>query len=264
MLKTITHLKGFAIRAADGNLGTAEDLYFDDESWTVRYLTVDTGGWLGGRRVLISPYSITGMNWEAREVAVSLTKKQVADSPDIDTHQPVSRQHEAAYLGYYGYPMYWGGPYQWGPEYYPIVTPAIVTPEEVTNRAKKELKDSHLRSTRAVSGYDIQAIDGDIGHVSGFVLDDRTWSIRYIEVATRNWFPGKKVLFSPAWIQRVSWISSKVYVALPRATIQSGPEYLDSIPITRDFENKLYSHYGLPPYWVQDAELAPALSLSAL
>lgn len=266
MLKTMSHLKGFAIRATDGDLGTVEEFYFDDESWTVRYLTVETGGWLNGRRVLISPFSITGVDWQAGKVNVSLTQQQVQDSPGIDTHQPVSRQHETAYLGYFGYPEYWGGPYLWGPAYYPMgfTIPAIEPPDEVANRAQKATKDSHLRSTGAVNGYEIQAIDGEIGHVCGFVLDDETWAIRYLEVATRNWWPGKKVLFSPAWIQRVSWMSSKVYVALTREAIQSGPEYVDSVAITREYENKLYFHYGRPPYWRKDAALASTLSLTSV
>jgi uncharacterized protein YrrD len=59
MLKNSGILKGFAIHATDGELGAVSDLYFDDDSWTIRYLTVDTGGWLGGRRVLISPISVS-------------------------------------------------------------------------------------------------------------------------------------------------------------------------------------------------------------
>jgi hypothetical protein len=264
MLKTITHLKGFSIRATDGDLGSVEQLYFDDQSWTVRYLTVATGGWLEGRRVLISPFSITKVNWQARRVDVSLTREQVEKSPDIDTHQPVSRQHESAYLSAFGYPNYWGGPYEWGPVYFPMgfAAPVIDSAEEISARAKQESKDSHLRSTGGVSGYDIQAIDGEIGHVSGFVLDDQTWSIRYIEVATRNWWPGKKILLSPKWIQRISWLSSKLFVALSREAIQTGPAYIDSVPITREYENRLYAHYGRPPYWEKDAELAPSLTLT--
>ena len=107
------------IRATDGELGTVDELYFDDETWAIRYLTVETGGWLGGRQVLISPISVAHTDWQAQRLDVALTKKQVENSPDINTHQPVSRQHEAAYLGYYGYPYYWGGPYLWGPAFYP-------------------------------------------------------------------------------------------------------------------------------------------------
>ena len=119
MLTNATHLKGLVIRATDGELGTVDQFYFDDETWAIRYLTVETGGWLGGRRVLISPISVVHTDWQAKRLDVALTKKQVENSPDIDTHQPVSRQHEAAYLGYYGYPYYWGGPYLWGPAFYP-------------------------------------------------------------------------------------------------------------------------------------------------
>ena len=119
MLTNATHLKGLVIRATDGELGTVEQFYFDDETWAIRYLIVETGGWLGGRRVLISPFSVIHTDWPARRLDVALTKKQVEHSPEIDTHQPVSRQHEAAYLGYYGYPYYWGGPYLWGPAFYP-------------------------------------------------------------------------------------------------------------------------------------------------
>jgi hypothetical protein len=94
----------------------------------------------------------------------------------------------------------------------------------------------------------------EIGHVDGFALDDKAWAIRYIEVATRNWLPGKKVLVSPSWIERVSWEDSKVYVGLTRKAIKSGPEYIESRPITREYEDRLYSHYGRPPYCLREAE----------
>src|ERR1039458_279431 len=196
MLTNATHLKGLAIRATDGELGTVEQFYFDDETWAIRYLIVETGGWLGGRRVLISPFSVIQTDWEARQLDVALTKQQVENSPEIDMHQPVSRQHEAAYLGYYGYPCYWGGPYLWGPAFYPagLKSPTNAFAEATAARARQESTDSHLRSSEAVTGYNIEAADGEIGHVDGFVVDDEAWAIRYIEVATRNWWPGKKVL----------------------------------------------------------------------
>jgi hypothetical protein len=130
------------------------ELYFDDETWAIRYLTVDTGGWLGGRRVLISPFSIVRTDWDARRLDVALTKKQVEDSPNIDTHRPVSRQHEAAYLGYYGFPYYWGGPFLWGTAYYPtgVAVSETSSAEKVADRIRKESADSHLRSTGAVTG----------------------------------------------------------------------------------------------------------------
>ena len=119
MLTSATHLKGPEIWATDGEIGTVDQFYFDDESWAIRYLVVQTGGWLGGRQVLISPYSIVHADWQARRLEVALTKRQVENSPDINTHQPVRRQQEAEYNRYYGYPYYWGGPLLWGPVYYP-------------------------------------------------------------------------------------------------------------------------------------------------
>jgi hypothetical protein len=251
-----------AVRATDGDLGTVDQIYFDDLTWGVRYLTVDTGNWLSGRKVLISPFSILTADWQAKRLNVALTKKQVQDSPDINTHQPVSRQHETAYNSYFGYPNYWGGPYLWGPGYYPMGFVGVdYSAEAQAENAKKAALDSHLRSNKGVSGYDIQATDGEIGHVCGFILDDHAWNIRYLEVATRNWWPGKKVLISPAWIKRVSWINAKVYVALNREAIQNGPEYVETAAITREYEHRLYSHYGSPPYWVAEEAHTP-LSLS--
>jgi len=247
MLINTKQLKGLTIRASDGEFGKVDQVYFDDETWGIRYLTVETGA----REVLISPISIVRTDWQVRRLDVALTKKQMENSPDIDTHKPVSRQHEAEYYGYYGYPFYWGGPYLWGPVFYPsglaVSTGASIaaTPESIL----RESPDSHLRSAEAVTGYDIEASDGEIGHVDGFVVDDEDWAIRYIEVATRNWWPGKKVLISPEWIARVSWTDFRVHTGVTRAAIKSAPEYVDSMPLTRDYEDRLYIHYGRPPYW---------------
>lgn len=251
MLMNTSHLQGLAIKATDGELGTVDQLYFDDDTWAIRYLTVDTGGWLGGRQVLISPMSIIHTDWQAKRVDVNLTKVQIENSPDISTHQPISRQHELAYAGYYGYPTYWDGPYMWGPAIYPS---ALTIPPLPVDEGRTESKDSHLRSTSEVKGYNIQATDGEIGHVDGFVMDDEAWAMRYIEVATRNWWPGKKVLIDPAWIESVSWIDSLVSVVLTRDAIQNAPEYSESLPITREYETSLYFHYGRPPYWSHGAE----------
>jgi hypothetical protein len=266
MLRNAKQLEGFTIRATDGELGTVDQLYFDDETWAIRYLTVETGGWLSGRQVLISPISVIHTDWRDKRVDVALTKKQVENSPNIATDKPVSRQHEFTYFGYYGYEYYWGGPYLWGSSYYPgrSATPRTASSEAMADQLERESGDSHLRSTKAVTGYHIEASDGEIGHLDGFLLDDEDWAIRYIEVATKNWWPGKKVLVSPAWIERVSWEDSKVYTGLTREAIKSAPEFVDFTPITRDYENRLYSHYGRPPYWLHEAEHRASLSLSGV
>src|SRR5262249_56338846 len=90
--------------------------------------------------------------------------------------------------------------------------------------------DPNLRSARDVTGYYIQATDGDLGHVEDFLVDDETWAIRYCIVDTRNWLPGRKVLVSPEWIQRVSWEDSKVYVDLSKRHIKSPPHLHPTVP----------------------------------
>jgi len=71
--------------------------------------------------------------------------------------------------------------------------------------------DPHLRSTRQVTGYHIHATDGELGHVEDFIVDDENWAVRFLVVDTRNWLPGKKVLLSPQWIERVEWADSSVH-----------------------------------------------------
>jgi hypothetical protein len=247
MLRNTTQLKGFAIRARDGEIGSLEQFYFDDESWAIRYLVVDAGTWLSGRLVLVSPLALRQTEWDSKRLDVALTKDQVENSPPIDTHKPVSRQHEAAYLGYYGYPSYWAAPNY--PAALAIRTEAVAQAEELQARAGQAPADTHLRSTEAVTGYHIQATDGEIGHVRDFIVDDESWAIRYLEVDTRNLWPGKKVLVSPQWINRVSWADSKVYVDLKTETIQNGPEWVDSVPVTREYEHRLYNYYARSPYW---------------
>jgi hypothetical protein len=262
MLTKTSHLKGFVIRATDGELGIVDQFLFDDDTWCIRYLIIETGGWLGGRRVLISPISIVDTDWQARRLDVALTREQVEKSPDIDTHRPVCRQHEAEYLGHYGYPDYWGGPHLWGPAFHPagLAISATASTEARVDRTRSESTDSHLRGSEAVTGYQVAAANGEIGHVDGFLMDDHVWLIRYIEVATQDWWPGGRVLVSPAWVIRISWTDSKVYIGLSQEAIRNGPEYDDATPITREYENRLHLHYGEPPYWLHEAGRPSAIS----
>ena len=252
MLQTAGHLKGVTIEAMDGDIGSVQDLYFDDHTWTVRYLVVDTGTWLPGRQVLISPFAFQPVPGASR-LRTSLTKEQVSDSPSVDSDRPVDRQREIAFSQYYGYPYYWDGPYRWGELAYPVL-PAAPQPSDVEREIEqiareRENADPHLRSARDVMGYYIHATDGDIGHVEDFLLDDGSWAIRYIIVDTRNWLPGRKVLVSPEWIRNVSWEESKVHVDLSKRHIEAAPEFDPSVPLAREHEERLYTHHGRAKYW---------------
>ena len=198
--------------------------------------------------MLIAPYALIAANKEEQYITVDLTKKQIEDSPSLDSDKPVSRQFEQTYYGYYGYPMYWVGPYMWGS--YPYIVRDREKWRESTQGEKAW--DPHLRSTHDVSGYQIQASDGEIGHVEDFIIDDETWAIRYLIIDTQNWWPGKKVLVSPQWIERVSWSEKKVFVNLPRETIKQSPEYTGDSLLTRDYETGLHRHYNRQGYWIDE------------
>lgn len=114
MLNKAKALKGFTLDSLDGAIGKINEFYFDDLHWTIRYVVADTGNWLAGRQVLISPYALADVNEEEKSIAINLTKKQIEDSPSLDSDKPVSRHFEEDYYGHYGWPMYWGGPYLWG------------------------------------------------------------------------------------------------------------------------------------------------------
>ena len=248
MKYSIKHLKGYAIGTTDDDIGEVDDFYFDDESWTVRYLVAETGGWFSNRKVLISLFALGKVDLARERLNVALTKKQVEESPSIDTDKPVSRQHEASYSDYYRYPYYWGGPYLWGPITAPRLAGAAQKRNEEARADREEANDLHLRSANKVSDYHIEATDGDIGHVEDFIVDGETWEIRYMVVDTTNWWAGKKVLVAPQWIGRVSWSDSKVYIDLPRETIKNGPEYHPDA-LNRKYEETLYDYYKRPKYW---------------
>jgi hypothetical protein len=258
MLNKATTLKGYALHSLDGDIGRVKEFYFDDRHWTIRYLVADTGNWLSGRQVLITPHALVSVMSQEQSIAVELTQKQIEDSPSLDRDKPVSRQFEEAYSSYYGYPVYWGGPCMWGSSAYPLYiagsSPNLVRESKAAKKVAPEEKewDFHLRSTHAVNGYHIEAADGPIGHIQDFIIDDETWAIRYLMVDTVKWWPGKKVLVAARWIERVSWDESKVFINLSRAAIKQAPEYTEESLLTRDYEIRLHGHYNREGYWVDE------------
>jgi uncharacterized protein YrrD len=254
MLDKAKTLAGYKLHSLDGPIGKVREFYFDDQHWVIRYLVAETGNWLTGRQVLISPYALTAVDRAAQAISVNLTKKQIEDSPSLYSDMPVSQQFEESYYGYYGWPMYWSGPYMWG--LYPYMMRDHAKSKQ-TNPGGKPW-DPHLRSTQHVTGHFIQATDGEIGHVEDFVIDDETWAVRYLIVDTRNWWPGKKVLVSPEWIDSVSWSTSTVVVNLLRETIKQSPEYSEESLLTRAYETELHRHYNRRRYWVGEQSLRDA------
>lgn len=223
MLQRLNPLRGGPVLALDGDVGAIKDFYFDDDTWTIRYVVVDTGTWLQGRLVLIPLSALHEPDWEQRRIPVRLTREQVRQSPDIDTHRPVSRQAEMTSLSYYGYPYYWGGPALWGP----VGAPSLIAghPNEPMPAAPpQDERDTHLRSCAEVTGYHVRASDGEIGHVDDWVIDPKTWSVAHLLLDTSNWIGGKAVLIAPAAIRQISWPDRRVEVSLSRDAVARSPE----------------------------------------
>lgn len=243
MLHSIKDLHGHTLEAIDGRIGHVHAFYFDDNTWRVRYVVVDTGTWLPGRRVLISPTALGHISTETHQLTVNLSREQIEHSPDIDTDQPVSRQHEMALHEYYEWPVYWGALGSVG------AGAAALPPPVIADAEASEQADPTLRSTEEVIDYYIHARDGDLGHLADFLVDDENWTIRYLVIDTRNWWPGKKVLVTPQWITEVSWGEAKVYVDLTQEEIKNSPAFDPSVAIDRSYEEQLFDHYGRPTYW---------------
>lgn len=251
MLWHSSAIDGYAIEASDGDIGTVSDLLFDDAAWLVRWLVVDTGNWLSGRKVLLPPSALGRLYANNRVLAVKLTKQQVKDSPEIDTARPVSRQMETSVYDYYGWSPYWSsGFYMGGNGYMP--GSGMASPYLRERRREQEIADAHadsddvhLRSVEAVTGYHIHASDGEIGHVEDFLVDDADWSIHYLVVDTKNWWPGKKILVSSRSAGEIDWSDRLVNLDVDRQRIKDGPAYDPSITIDRAYDEDLLTYYGI-------------------
>ena len=246
MLRNVNNLIGYSIRALDGELGKVNEFYFDDFTWSIRYLVVDTGNWLSGRKVLIPHRALGTTDWNSKTFQVNLTMDQVSKSPDIDTKKTVSRQQEEKLFGHYSLPIYWGeGIYGSPLGMLPITT--IIDMEKVAvknDSSKRHNEDPHLRGTIEVKGYHIHANDGEIGHVADFIVDDDKWNLCYFIVDTHNWLPGRKVVIMLRWIDHIDWSESKVYVDVSQESIKTSPEFDTTQPISKDYETELFNYYN--------------------
>ena len=264
MLLKASTIIGCSIRATDGEIGSVTDLLFDDERWAIRWVVVDVGSWLSDRRVLLPSSQLGEARSGVTAISVDLTRDQVEGSPDIDNDRPVSRQMERSLYEYYGWAPYWpvGGAYVPPLGYagaglaYPLAgtdgrpgAPLNGTPPGNITRPEQPPGDPHLRSVTEVTGYYIEGSDDDVGHVEDFLVEASNWTVRYLVVDTRNWWPGKQVLIAPPWIGSIAWSDRKVRVNRTRQEIKSAPEYDPEKSADREYEAGLHTHYGATPYW---------------
>jgi hypothetical protein len=223
MQRSIHSLIGCSIKATDGDLGKVREFYFDNSTWTIRYIVAETGSWLSQRTVFISTAAISNIDWESRVFSVALTREQIRNSPHIDTDGPFSRRHEIILHEYYLWPQYWEGGTLGNFETMPY--PFYEVPVSTDQAAEESRNEQHLSSTRQVTGCYIHATDGNIGHIADCMVDDEHWNLYDLVVETRNWLPGKKVVVSIQWIQSVNWWEAIVYLNCSRDSVEHCPEF---------------------------------------
>ena len=203
MLFAVSGLEGCQVRANDGDVGAVKDFLFDDERWTIRWMAVDAGHWLPGRQVMIHPSAIAPLELPPKprlpmmspgktlELTVNLTRDDIEAGPHFGEDEPVTRDMEALLYDYYGWDPYWGATH-FGGAVLPNAEQRIVA-DAVRRDTKAETPSvdggDHRRSVAEFKGYYVHALDGDIGHVENLLADDTNWEIRYLIIATRNWWP---------------------------------------------------------------------------
>lgn len=260
MLQSAKALRNYTIRAKDGDVGKIHEFYFDDKDWDIPYLVVDTGNWLPGRKIIISPDSFGHPDEKTGVLPVALTKEEVRNRPDVSKEQAAAEHYEGSSLlsNYAGPPVDQLGGGLFEEEHIGMDPDSMIqtvkAKEEAEQRLSKSIRKVRqggaiLQSTKQVTGNYIQAQDGEIGHVEDFIIDDDRWTICYLVIDTVNWLPGKKVLVSPHWIERIDWNASKVYIDLSRAAIKNSPEYDPTRPLDRAYEEQLHRYYDRPGYW---------------
>ncbi len=252
MLRRIEAMRGHPVQATDGEIGEVEDFYFDDIDWRIRYLVVSTRKWFG-KDVLVAPDAFESVDWESGQIHVSLTKEQVKSAPPVSDKRPISRKLEATYRGFFGWPMYWV-PYgiddtvvntgQLPPNTgLPVLGQVETGPKsDSEDVSRSDVEEYHLWSMKDLEEFEIQALDGPIGHVEDFFIEDTDMEVRYIVVDTRKWLPGKDIPIHRDLVQGLEWENDVVAVKLTRHQIEHAPEYEGGLP-SSEYQRQLQDYF---------------------
>jgi hypothetical protein len=266
MLRPAKLLKGYAIGASDGPIGSIDDVLIDDQTWLVRWLVVDTGHILPGHKVLLPPSILGHIDHPGHQISVRLTRQEVKDSPGVETDAAVSRRMEADTYSYYGWSPYWNTGFYFGGFGYagdlgdlsgrPTALGAAALDHE---HHQVDDGDRRLRSVNEIDGYDISATDGKIGHVVDLLIEDGDWGVRYLIVDTQNWWPGRKVLISPRSVASIDWMLRAVSLDVDRDAVKRSPAYDPATVVDRLYESQFHDYYaGLRASTHERPRLVPA------
>jgi hypothetical protein len=262
MLRSAHDMRGYSIGATDGPIGSINDFLFDDVTWRVRWLVVDTGHILPGHKVLLPPSILGHVNHIGRQFCVRLTGQEVKDSPGIDTDAPVSRRMEADTYDYYGWSPYWNTGFYFGGFGYAgdlAGMPSTFANTALAHEHDEVAKgDAHLRSAREIASYQIEAHDGHIGHVADLLVEDGDWGIRWLVVDTRDWWEGRKVVISPRSVASIDWVQRAVTLDIDRDVVKHSPAYDGERTIDRLYEAQFRDYYSKAPAGRQERATVPS------
>ena len=213
MLRRVRTLEGLNLSALDGHAGRINDVYFDDQTWRVRYLVAGTGRWPAGIQVLIVPSAVSGIDEGLNTIRVEMTRLEIERSPLLDSAMPAYAQvHATDFAGL-------AGPMNWGFE-----------GRAVPGGGYLRTYDPHLRSARHVTGYRVQVSDGELGHVIDLLLDDREWVIPYLITDTTHWRMGRPRVLSTGCVDRIEVATPRIYARVSREALENrvyAPDRLD-------------------------------------
>jgi hypothetical protein len=235
----ISALKGDVVVGSDDRIGTVKDFLFVDDRWQLRWLVVDTGTWLPGRKVLIHPSAITDVDHELQEIITSLTRQQVEGSPNVRDDQKLSKDVEDRLFAHYG----------WNPDQGTSpFAPASEAPPALPGAISESVDDPHLRSFEAIKSYRLRATDGEIGSIENFLIDQPDWNIRYLIVTTGTWLTGKEVLLAPYAVAATDWVNHEILLNVTREQVENSPPWDPLQLIDELYQRRLHQHYGWPGY----------------
>jgi hypothetical protein len=240
MLFAASGLIGRPVAAIDGRIGAVKDYLIEDRRWVVRWMVVDTGHWLPGRKVLIHPSAIAPIHLPPRPAfpmltfgeplaaSVNLTIRQIETSPEAHEDERVTGDLERRLFDHYKWDPSWGA-------------------SEPGGEAEEGPPgDRSLGSAAAIKGCPVHGADGEIGSVDNVLIDDVRWTVRYLIVATRGWLHTKLVQIPLDAVTDIDWRGGGVSLPVTRERVNSAPEWDPLAMLDEISEQRLRSHFGRP------------------
>jgi len=223
MLRSLRELIGCMLVAKDGEIGRCKDFLFDDQNWVIRYLVADTRKWLRGRKVLVSPLSVDSSDWKTQILSFRVLRDQLRRSPSLDEEAPVSRPYEMTLFDYYGWPYYWSDhARRAGPK---LLVLCLKAHRKVMDRESESEKACNLYSVKEVKGFEVHGIDGRLGNVVNFIMDDDTWALRYLLLDTSYLLPGKMVLLDMVSVKSINLAAMDIQMEASTDVVDNKPEF---------------------------------------